>query len=130
MGQRHLPRAIQLYLVTAGRDGEFYRQALELLDFAEEALRREEAARLRADAERRIQRENRRTRTTADRGGRTAFFARYLEVRRARTGNGETASRSIPGTGQNAKVSKTIYLALNGDSGRRSWSTQTPLSAS
>ena len=48
------------YLVSAGREGEFYREALELLDSAEVRLEREalelrraEAARRRAEAERR-----------------------------------------------------------------------------
>ena len=48
------------YLLAAGREGEFYREALELLESAEEAVRRAdserrraEAARRRADAERR-----------------------------------------------------------------------------
>ena len=39
------------YLVAAGRQGEFYRAALELLDSAEVRLVREEADRLRAEAE-------------------------------------------------------------------------------
>ena len=39
------------YLVAAGRDGEFYRQALQLLDSAEVRLAREEADRRRAEAE-------------------------------------------------------------------------------
>ena len=48
------------YLINAGREGEYYREALELLDSAEEALRlaeverrRADIARRRADAERR-----------------------------------------------------------------------------
>ena len=41
------------YLVAAGRAGEFYREALELLDSAEVRFRREEAERRRADVERR-----------------------------------------------------------------------------
>ena len=48
------------YLLAAGREGEFYREALELLESAEEAVRqvaaerrRAEAARRRAEAERR-----------------------------------------------------------------------------
>ena len=45
------------YLLTAGRAGAFYRDALELLDSAEERLRREEAERRRADARRRRQQE-------------------------------------------------------------------------
>ena len=45
------------YLLTAGREGAFYREALELLDSAEERLRREEADRRRADARRRVQQE-------------------------------------------------------------------------
>lgn len=43
------------YLLAAGREGEFYRDALELLDSAEETLRRVETERRRAAAERRIQ---------------------------------------------------------------------------
>ena len=39
------------YLMAAGREGEFYREALELLDYAEVRLAGEEAARLRAEAE-------------------------------------------------------------------------------
>ena len=39
------------YLVAAGRDGEFYREALQLLDSAEVRLAREESDRLRAEAE-------------------------------------------------------------------------------
>ena len=38
------------YLLTAGRDGEFYREALELLDSAEEAVRRADAERRQAEA--------------------------------------------------------------------------------
>ena len=49
--------ALNEYLVAAGRAGEFYREALELLDSAELRLEREEAgrrrARRRAEAERR-----------------------------------------------------------------------------
>ena len=45
------------YLLTAGREGAFYREALELLDSAEERLRLEEAERRRADARRRRQQE-------------------------------------------------------------------------
>ena len=49
--------ALNEYLVAAGRDAEFYREALELLDSAELRLEREEAerrrARRRAEAERR-----------------------------------------------------------------------------
>ena len=41
------------YLVTAGRDGEFYRDALALLDSAEETLRDEDAERRRVDVARR-----------------------------------------------------------------------------
>ena len=41
------------YLVAAGREGEFYREALELLDSAEVRLEREAAERRRAEAERR-----------------------------------------------------------------------------
>ena len=39
------------YLLAAGRDGEFYREALQLLDSAEVRLAREESDRLRAEAE-------------------------------------------------------------------------------
>ena len=46
------------YLVAVGRTGQFYREALELLDSAEEALRREEVERRRLDAQRRAQRED------------------------------------------------------------------------
>ena len=45
------------YLLTVGREGALYREALELLDSAEERLRREEAERRRADARRRRQQE-------------------------------------------------------------------------
>ena len=49
--------ALNEYLVAAGREGEFYREALELLDSAELRLQQEETerrrARRRADAERR-----------------------------------------------------------------------------
>ena len=38
------------YLTVAGRDGEFYREALELLDSAEETLRRAQLERQRAEA--------------------------------------------------------------------------------
>ena len=49
------------YLLAAGRDGEFYRDALELLDSTEVALGRAEAERRRAEAERqRIEAERRR----------------------------------------------------------------------
>ena len=41
------------YLVAAGRQGEFYREALQLLDSAEVRLAREEVQRRRAEAERR-----------------------------------------------------------------------------
>ena len=41
------------YLVAAGREGEFYREALELLDSAEVRLAREEVERRRADVQRR-----------------------------------------------------------------------------
>ena len=41
------------YLVAAGREGEFYREALQLLDSAEVRLAREEVERPRAEAERR-----------------------------------------------------------------------------
>ena len=40
------------YLLAAGREGEFYRDALELLESAEEAVRRADAARRRVEAER------------------------------------------------------------------------------
>ena len=40
------------YLLAAGREGAFYREALELLVSAEDTLRRQEADRLRAEAER------------------------------------------------------------------------------
>ena len=40
------------YLVAAGRDGDFYRDALELLDAAEDTLRRAEAERQRVERER------------------------------------------------------------------------------
>ena len=40
------------YLVAAGREGEFYREALQLLDSAEVRLAREEVERRRAEAER------------------------------------------------------------------------------
>ena len=43
------------YLLAAGRDGEFYREALDLLESAEEAVRRAEAERRRVEAR---QREN------------------------------------------------------------------------
>ena len=49
--------SLKEYLLMAGREGVFYREALELLDSAEETLRREEADRRRADAERRLQQE-------------------------------------------------------------------------
>ena len=45
------------YLLTVGREGALYREALELLDSAEERLRREEAERRSADARRRRQQE-------------------------------------------------------------------------
>ena len=45
--------SLNAYLVAAGREGEFYRAALELLDSAEVRLEREEAERRRAEAERR-----------------------------------------------------------------------------
>ena len=41
------------YLLAAGREGEFYRDALELLESAEEAVRRADAERRRAEAARR-----------------------------------------------------------------------------
>ncbi len=40
------------YLLAAGREGEFYREALELLESAEEAVRRADAERRRAEAAR------------------------------------------------------------------------------
>ena len=40
------------YLLAAGREGEFYREALELLESAEEAIRRADAERRRAEAAR------------------------------------------------------------------------------
>ena len=43
--------SLNQYLLVAGRDGEFYREALELLDSAERRLRRAEAAAPRIDAE-------------------------------------------------------------------------------
>ena len=48
------------YLLAAGRDGEFYRAALELLDTAEEAVRLAEAERRRAEAARQRAEEERR----------------------------------------------------------------------
>ena len=48
------------YLLTAGRDGEFYREALELLDSAEEAVRRADAERRQAEAARERAEEERR----------------------------------------------------------------------
>ena len=45
--------SLNQYLVAAGRETEFYREALELLDSAEVRLAREEAERRRADVERR-----------------------------------------------------------------------------
>jgi lipid-binding SYLF domain-containing protein/peptidoglycan hydrolase-like protein with peptidoglycan-binding domain len=48
------------YLLTAGRDGEFYREALELLDSAEEAVRRADAERRQAEAARERAAEERR----------------------------------------------------------------------
>ena len=54
--------SVNKYLAAAGRTGEFYLEALELLDSAEEKLRQAEAKRLRVEAKRRraeaIQREN------------------------------------------------------------------------
>jgi len=54
--------SLNKYLVGAGRDSEFYQEALELLDSAEEKFRRDEAQRKRIEEERRrveaIQREN------------------------------------------------------------------------
>ena len=52
--------AVNEYLLAAGRDGDFYRDALELLDSAEVALRRAEAERRRVEAERRRIEEERR----------------------------------------------------------------------
>ena len=43
--------SLNAYLMAAGRAGEFYREALELLDYAEVRLAGEGAARLRAEAE-------------------------------------------------------------------------------
>ena len=55
--------AVNDYLLAAGRDGEFYRDALELLDSAEVALRLAETERRRAEAERqRIEEARRRER--------------------------------------------------------------------
>ena len=48
------------YLLTAGRDGAFYREALELLESAEEAIRRADAERRRAEAARQLAEEQRR----------------------------------------------------------------------
>ena len=48
------------YLLTAGQAGEFYREALELLDSAEEAVRRADAERRRAEAARQRAEEERR----------------------------------------------------------------------
>ena len=45
--------SVNQYLLAAGRNGAFYREALELLDSAEETIRRAEAGRRRLDAERR-----------------------------------------------------------------------------
>ena len=45
--------SLNQYLLAAGRGGEFYREALELLDSVEVRLRREEADRRRAEVERR-----------------------------------------------------------------------------
>ena len=45
--------SLNQYLASAGREGEFYREALELLDSAEVRLEREAAERRRAEAERR-----------------------------------------------------------------------------
>ena len=45
--------SVNKYLVAAGRDSEFYQEALELLDSAEEKFRRDEAQRKRIEAERR-----------------------------------------------------------------------------
>lgn len=54
--------SLNKYLVVAGREGEFYQEALELLDSAEEKFRRDEAQRKRIEAEQRrveaIQREH------------------------------------------------------------------------
>ena len=43
--------SLNAYLLAAGREGEFYRDALELLESAEEAVRRADAAGRRAEAE-------------------------------------------------------------------------------
>ena len=48
------------YLLTAGRDGDFYRDALDLLDSAEEAVRRADAERRRAEVARQRAEEERR----------------------------------------------------------------------
>ena len=45
--------SVNKYLVAIGRNGEFYQEALELLDSAEEKFRRDEARRRRIEAERR-----------------------------------------------------------------------------
>ena len=45
--------SVNQYLAAAGREGEFYREALELLDSADVRLEREAAERRRAEAERR-----------------------------------------------------------------------------
>ena len=44
--------SLNAYLLAAGREGEFYRDALELLESAEEVVRRADADRGRAEAER------------------------------------------------------------------------------
>ena len=45
--------SLNKYLVGAGREGEFYQEALDLLDSAEEKFRRDEAQRKRIEAEQR-----------------------------------------------------------------------------
>ena len=54
--------SVNKYLVAIGRNGEFYQEALELLDSAEEKFRRDEAQRKQIEAERRraeaVQRQN------------------------------------------------------------------------
>ena len=45
--------SVKKYLAIAGRDGEFYREALKFLDSAEEKFRQAEASRRRAEAARR-----------------------------------------------------------------------------
>ena len=59
--------SLNAYLVAAGREGESYREALELLDSAEVRFEREEAARQRALRRARRQAEAERRRTEAER---------------------------------------------------------------